>query len=128
MQDFNSLSTSLHRCIAFPNTYQHCVSPFALLDPTRPGHRKILVFFLVKPTFRIPSTTEVGPQQREWAEREIWKDRARGSTLPVLPPELWGKVLEESGLWTMEEAKKVREELMQERKYFVEQEQGELFE
>lgn len=128
VQEFNSLSTSPSRCIAFPNIYQHRVSPFSLLDPTLPGHRKILVFFLVEPTHRIPSTTEVGPQQLEWAEREVWKERNEGCELPVLPPEMWDKVLRETGLWSLEEAKKVREELMLERKYFVEEQQEELFE
>lgn len=37
-------------CIVFPNIYQHRVAPFELLNKTKPGFRKTLVFFLVDPT------------------------------------------------------------------------------
>ena len=46
-QNRGSVKTKAGRCIAFTNIYKHCVSPFKLVDPSRPGHRKILVFFLV---------------------------------------------------------------------------------
>ena len=51
--------------IAFPNFYQHRVEPFELADPTRPGHRKILAFFLTDPYQIVHSTMMVPPQQRE---------------------------------------------------------------
>jgi len=63
--------TSQNRCIAFPNVYQHQVSPFELVDKTKPGFRKILVFFLVDPNIRIPSTTDVSPQQADWIKPVI---------------------------------------------------------
>lgn len=53
------------RAVAFPNTMQHAVRPFELADKARPGHRKILAFFLVDPAMRIASTREVHPQQQE---------------------------------------------------------------
>ncbi|KAJ1721729.1 hypothetical protein LPJ53_003800, partial [Coemansia erecta] len=54
------------RCIVFPNIYQHRVSEFKLADPTKPGHRKIFVFFFIDPSVRIPSTEIVPPQQQGW--------------------------------------------------------------
>lgn len=90
-QELGSARSMAGRCLAFPNIYQHRVSPFRLQDPTRPGYRKILVFFLVDPSTRIVSTADIPPQQP-------WADTAT---------------------MTLEEAKRYREELMRERKYFV---------
>ena len=56
------------KCVAFPNLWQHRVEPFELADPTTPGHRKILCFFLVDPWRKVHSTSDVPPQQREWYE------------------------------------------------------------
>ena len=51
------------RLLAFPNLYQHRVAPFQLTDPSKPGERKILVYFLVDPEEDpIPSTRLVPPQ------------------------------------------------------------------
>jgi len=42
------------------------VQPFHLVDPTKPGVRKILVFFLVDPAEPVSSTATVTPQQMHW--------------------------------------------------------------
>ena len=105
-QDLGYLITQEDRCIAFPNLYQHRVKPFELIDGSKPGHRKILVFFLVDPTHRIISTANVPPQQLTWYE---------------------GKEIPQS-LMTLEEAKKHREELMKERKYFIKENTERFFE
>jgi hypothetical protein len=99
-QVLGSASTPAGRCLAFPNVLQHRVGSFRLADPTRPGHRKILVFFLVDPSQKIASTSDVPPQQ-PWADT---------STM------------------TLEEAKTYREQLMQERKFFVDEHNEELYE
>mmetsp|Transcript_1125 Transcript_1125/g.1019 ORF Transcript_1125/g.1019 Transcript_1125/m.1019 type:complete len:107 (-) Transcript_1125:431-751(-) len=49
-QEIGYIETKEGRCIAFPNLYQHRISPFTLKDKTKPGHRKVLVFFLVDPS------------------------------------------------------------------------------
>ncbi|KAI5121385.1 hypothetical protein M0805_001198 [Coniferiporia weirii] len=108
-------TTSQDRCLAFPNTYQHRVSPFALADRSQPGHRKLLALFLIDPNIApIPSTTIVPPQQREWALRALRETDARA---PVgrLPVEILEEVGEKTGLMTDEEAKALRLELMKER-------------
>ncbi|MER7763189.1 DUF4246 domain-containing protein [Streptomyces sp. NPDC097619] len=99
-QLLGSVATPGGRCIAFPNVLQHRVDAFRLADPTRPGHRKILAFFLVDPTERIVSTADVPPQQ-PWAAT---------STM------------------TLEQARTYREELMKERKFFVDEHNEQLYE
>ncbi|MGA5417632.1 DUF4246 domain-containing protein [Streptomyces pseudogriseolus] len=99
-QLLGSAATPEGRCLAFPNVLQHRVGPFRLQDPTRPGHRKIVAFFLVDPSHPIVSTSDVPPQQ-PWAET---------STM------------------TLEEAKAFREELMKERKFFVDEHNEQLYE
>ncbi|KAI0365920.1 hypothetical protein BV20DRAFT_702200 [Pilatotrama ljubarskyi] len=37
-----------------------------LADPSKPGYRKILCFFLVEPLTKILSTSDVPPQQEAW--------------------------------------------------------------
>ncbi|MFE1345774.1 DUF4246 domain-containing protein [Streptomyces sp. NPDC058757] len=99
-QVLGSVPTPAGRCLAFPNVLQHRVAPFRLADPTRPGHRKILAFFLVDPSRPIVSTSDVPPQQ-PWAAT---------STM------------------TLEEARGFREELMRERTFFVAEHNEQLYE
>ncbi|MFF1360626.1 DUF4246 domain-containing protein [Streptomyces sp. NPDC058297] len=99
-QMLGSTSTPAGRCLAFPNVLQHRVGSFRLTDPTRPGYRKILAFFLVDPSEKIVSTSDVPPQQP-------WSDT---STM------------------TLEQAKNYREQLMQERKFFVDEHNEQLYE
>ncbi len=99
-QVLGSAATPAGRTLAFPNVLQHRVGSFRLADPTRPGHRKILAFFLVDPSERIVSTADVPPQQ-PWAST---------STM------------------TLEQAKACREELMRERKFFVAEHNEQLYE
>lgn len=99
-QTLGSTSTPAGRCLAFPNILQHRVGSFRLTDPARPGHRKILAFFLVDPSERIVSTSDVPPQQP-------WSDT---STM------------------TLEQAQNYREQLMRERKFFVDEHNEQLYE
>ncbi|MCY0923125.1 DUF4246 domain-containing protein [Streptomyces sp. H27-G5] len=99
-QVLGSTSTPAGRCLAFPNILQHRVGSFRLTDATRPGYRKILAFFLVDPSEKIVSTSDVPPQQP-------WSDT---STM------------------TLEQAKNYREELMRERKFFVDEHNEQLYE
>ncbi|MGZ3097032.1 DUF4246 domain-containing protein [Streptomyces sp. H62] len=99
-QVLGSVPTPAGRCLAFPNVLQHRVGPFGLADPTRPGHRKILAFFLVDPSATIVSTSDVPPQQ-PWADT---------STM------------------TLDQAREYREQLMQERKFFVDEHNEQLYE
>ncbi|OJK04301.1 hypothetical protein ASPACDRAFT_73958 [Aspergillus aculeatus ATCC 16872] len=102
-QDLGSVVCNEGRLVTFPNTVQHRVAPFALADPTKPGHRKILALFLIDPHRRVISTANVPPQQAEWAGDQ-------------------GALAQ--GLMTMEEAKAYRLELMEERSVFQDKQNG----
>ncbi|KIY47901.1 hypothetical protein FISHEDRAFT_74239 [Fistulina hepatica ATCC 64428] len=120
VQDIGAVPTSVGTSLAFPNIYQHRVSPFKLADPTKPGHRKILAFFLVDPTKRVLSATEVLPQQRKWIRDEIALGPASQSRLGRLPPELRDMILDHTdGLMTREDAEEYRAELIEERSQFA---------
>ena len=121
VQNLGDVITKTDRCIAFPNLYQHQVQPFNLEDPTKPGHRKILVFFLVDPTQRVPSATDVAPQQREWVT-EVIQGAGVNSPFARLPVEILTMISEENdGTMTRSDAELYRGELMAERTVFVEE-------
>lgn len=114
-QDLGSVSTHEGRLLTFPNILQHRVSPFSLADKSKPGHRKILAFFLVDPNLRIISSANVPPQREDWwIERRV----ALEKSLTVLPPGLRSMVHGEMDVTpiTMDEAKNYRLDLMEERK------------
>ncbi|KAJ3365062.1 hypothetical protein GGF32_000242 [Allomyces javanicus] len=112
------------RLVAFPNLYQHQVAPFELADPTRPGHRKIIAFFLVDPISplgrEVVTTAQVPPQQAEWIA-DAW---AQDPTFPLtekLPREVLDMIVERlEGSMTRREAMALRLKLMDERTDFVE--------
>ncbi|KAF7300076.1 hypothetical protein MKEN_01330700 [Mycena kentingensis (nom. inval.)] len=129
VQEIGSIQTLPGRAVAFPNLYQHQVSPFRLQDATKPGTRKILVFFLVDPTVKVPSASNVAPQQA-WFMREILLEIARdpGSRLGALPVELIDLVADViPGTMTREAAEAVREELMEERSIMIQDVDKEYF-
>ncbi|EMD35985.1 hypothetical protein CERSUDRAFT_124535 [Gelatoporia subvermispora B] len=117
-QPLGPVVTKEDLCLAFPNIYQHRVAPFQLVDPTKPGVRKILCFFVVDPSQHILSTTvQVPPQQREWCDDAI----AENERMMNLPFELHDMIREKiiEGTVTLEEAKEERAALMKERAHFV---------
>ena len=73
------------------------------------------MFFLVDPYIRIPSASDVAPQQASWFYRAV-----TGTVLwDRLPAELQDDIMNYTVLMTEEEAKAYRLELMQERTAFV---------
>ncbi|KAG8911880.1 hypothetical protein FRC01_005430, partial [Tulasnella sp. 417] len=121
-QVVGAVKSTPNRCIAFPNIYQHKVSPFKLVDPTKPGHRKIVTLFLVDPENRIPSTSDIPPQQSHWARDAIFdallQDNHRIQT--PLPVELVEMVADRvDTVMTLAETKAYREEFMKERTAFA---------
>jgi len=86
-QVLGSAETRAGRALAFPNILQHRVAPFRLADPSRPGHRKILAFFLVDPSVAIVSTSDVPPQHPWSASSTMTLEQARefGSSCRVTP-------------------------------------------
>jgi len=105
------VQTKQGRLLAFPNTMQHCVQNVALKDMTKPGHRKLLVFFLVDPnkSGQVLSTGQVPPPCKAWYEN-LHLD------------------VDDSTLQTLEEARQNRENLMFTRKFYVVSQNENLFE
>ncbi|KAJ7477040.1 hypothetical protein B0H11DRAFT_1308233 [Mycena galericulata] len=122
-QDLGSIKTSSGRALAWPNIYQHRVAPFHLVDPTKPGHRKILAIFLIDPSIEpIPSATNVPPQQADCAVNPLEEARNDPRTVVSrLPPELCVLIQGElpDTFITREEAEEYRLQLMKERTTFV---------
>ncbi|KAL0573729.1 hypothetical protein V5O48_008225 [Marasmius crinis-equi] len=121
VQELSSVLTREGRLLAFPNVLQHRVSPFRLVDPTKPGHRKILALFLVDPYTRTLSAANITPQQHDW-----WAEvtcEGVDTKLRKLPLEVFGHVVDvmEDGDWplSLEELKRLREDLMSQRRVFV---------
>jgi hypothetical protein len=122
-QLLGSVETRQGRLLTFANVVEHRVAPFSLSDPSKPGHRKILVFYLVDPRLSIISSANVPPQQEDWArERLGLVNRLLGEKLP---PELQDVVKEDFDFdpvpITMEEAKQYRKELLEERLAMLEE-------
>ncbi|OAQ34529.1 hypothetical protein K457DRAFT_14369 [Linnemannia elongata AG-77] len=124
VQYLDGIMTQQDRCVVFPNIYQHQVQTFGLVDRTKPGFRKLLAFFLVNPEDPVLSTTFVPPQQKEWDNRIFLAEVS-----DKFPPEILCEI-DQLVDWPMdlEEAKRHREELMKERRYFSETINTELFE
>ncbi|KAG8931780.1 hypothetical protein FRC01_000809 [Tulasnella sp. 417] len=121
-QVVGAVKTSPNRCIAFPNIYQHQVSSFKLVDPTKPGHRKIVALFLVDPETRIPSTSDIPPQQSHWTREATLEALVRDNSRvkAALPVELVDMVVDRvDNVMSLAEAKAYREKLMDERTAFV---------
>ena len=131
VQTLGAVVTKAGRCIAFPNMYQHQVQPFSLADRSRPGHRKILAFFLVDPSLEHPrpSTTFVPPQQREWMDATVRTLAASpNSRLSRLPVELLDAIVDNvEGLMDRAEAEALRVELMDERTAMTEENTEQVF-
>ena len=118
VQPVGLIDTREGRVLTWPNILQHQVQPFKLADPTKPGHRKILALFLVDPNIRVISTANVPCQRKDW-----WSDivRSEGGGFSELPVELQDAIFDgvDGFPITLEEAKRLRCELMEERKRFV---------
>ncbi|KAG8930961.1 hypothetical protein FRC01_002010 [Tulasnella sp. 417] len=126
-QVVGTVKTASKRCIAFPNLFQHRVSPFALADPTKPGYSKIMALLLVDPERRIASTSNVPPQQMHWAQAAMATSEPF-SAFSLLPTELHQMVAESTdSLMSETEAKDYRLKLMDERATWVRVQNGKWF-
>jgi len=124
-QDVGGVDTREGRLLTFPNILQHRVGSFKLEDPTKPGHRKIVALFLVDPNIKIISTANVPCQQQDWWWKETYSQADKispslnKSGVANLPVELQDHVLEDVDFpISLEKAKELRLELMEERKEF----------
>lgn len=83
----------------------YCISKYLPTSSKKHGYRKILVFFLVNPTFRILSTSNVPPQQKDFQISN-----------------------KENTYMKYDDAIKHREELMKERKFMIQENNTQFYE
>jgi len=83
LQNYGSVETREGRLLAFPNVFQHRVSPFKLIDPNKHGHRRFIALWLVDPHCRIISTANVPPQQLSWWTEAAFSKSHDTSNLPA---------------------------------------------
>lgn len=117
------IRTSQGKCLFFPNYLQHHVAPFELLDKSQTGFRKIFVFFLIDPDYRIISTKDVPIQQEDYLTQKMDKLLTDNTSKDIL-----SKIIHHSPTMTLEEAQKYRKELMFQRKYFTDKVNKSVFE
>lgn len=113
-----SIKTGEGLLLVFPNIFQHHIDGFELKDKTKPGHKKLLSLFLVDPHNDLVITTkDVPPQQQQW-----WEDSE--SLGDILSPDLKRDIVSLTENWpkSLEEADKIRCQLMDERTLAVQDE------
>ncbi|KAJ3367866.1 hypothetical protein GGF31_007027 [Allomyces arbusculus] len=124
VQNRGFITARQSRLVAFPNLYQRQVAPFELADPTRPGHRKIIAFFLIDPISplgqEVVTTTQIPPLQAEWIA-DAWAQDLTFLLTEKLPREVLDMIVERmEGSMTRKEAMALRLKLMDKRTDFVE--------
>ncbi|KAJ2252451.1 hypothetical protein GGI13_003277 [Coemansia sp. RSA 455] len=70
-QELGSVGIKDGRYVVFPNVHQFKFPKLKLADKTKAGHCKMLTFYFVDPSTRIPSTEIVPPQQQDWFFEDI---------------------------------------------------------
>ncbi|KFA52316.1 hypothetical protein S40293_00605 [Stachybotrys chartarum IBT 40293] len=84
LQYYGRVETREGRLLAFPNSFQHRVTPFSLQDRTKPGHRSFIALWLVDPAIRVVSTANVPPQQLDWwAEAVFGRENTSTGEMPL---------------------------------------------
>ena len=125
VQPLGEVGTPEGQSIAFPNVYQQRRSSLCLVDPTRPGHRSFMAFYLVDPTQRVLSTARVPPQQAEWMEEGLAE--AMADSVPVKA--LQALIMEYVG-WPMteQEAQRHRRAMAKQRRAMLTEYTAQVFE
>ncbi|KAJ2876470.1 hypothetical protein H4R27_006334 [Coemansia aciculifera] len=118
-QELGSVGIKDGRCLVFPNVHQFKVPELKLTDKTKPGHCKMLTFYFVDPSTRIPSTEIVTPQQQDWHFEDVLSSEPFRS-LPQLVMD--GIISKVDFPISLKEAKKLRLKAHQDRetsKYII---------
>ncbi|KAJ2059270.1 hypothetical protein GGI17_004511 [Coemansia sp. S146] len=71
------------QCLVFPNIHQYQMPKLTRVNATRPGHCKMLTFYYVDPSTRVPSTEIVPTQQKDWWMEDVLSSEPFRS-LPLL--------------------------------------------
>ncbi|KAK6526060.1 hypothetical protein TWF281_011099 [Arthrobotrys megalospora] len=83
-RDVGAVLVPENRGVVFPNMCQHCLSPFSLVDKSRSGFTKMLIFHIFDPGRSHYTTRTIPPQQPRQYERLL-----RHTRLGRLPEEIF---------------------------------------
>lgn len=112
LADIGSVNCIEDRLLVFPNRLQHKIEPFELSDKTKPGHRKILAFFICSPKKdHVLGSDVVNYQNEEW----VLDNLAKLEKAARLPQEILDMIIKDTGAMSWKEAQQVRSDLMKER-------------
>jgi hypothetical protein len=114
-QNIGSVTTPQGRLLTFPNTMEHRIEPFELVDPNIPGHHRSVVLYLVDPHYRVCSTRNVLPQQYGWWAEAISNEFFERGVPREIAAEITGRT--DDWLMGVEEARKYRLEMMKEHRW-----------
>ncbi|KAJ2012812.1 hypothetical protein GGI14_005667, partial [Coemansia sp. S680] len=129
-QELGSVDIYDGQCLVFPNTLQYKMPKFTRVDPTKPGHCKMLTLYFVDPSTRIPSTEIVPPQQVEW-----WSEEVRSCepfrSLPLLIVDKILNILDDEApdhILSLDDALDFRDNMVSDLWYFQAEASSEIFE
>jgi hypothetical protein len=114
-QNIGSVATPQGRLITFPNTMEHRIEPFQLVDPSLPGHHHSVKLYLVDPHYRVCSTRNVPPQRHDWYAQAVSDEFLKLG----VPREIAAEITGRTDDWPMgiEEAREHRLEMMKEHRW-----------
>ncbi|KAJ2460569.1 hypothetical protein GGI03_005249 [Coemansia sp. RSA 2337] len=115
-QEVGSVGIKDGRCLVFPSTYQHLMSELRLEDLTKPGHCKMLTFYVVDPSTRIPSTEIVPPQQQDWWMEDVLLSEPLGSLPHLIIDRIMNRIDYPIAL---KEAKNIRQDMTTQYEHLV---------
>ncbi|KAJ1864675.1 hypothetical protein LPJ73_000223 [Coemansia sp. RSA 2703] len=108
-QEVGTVQIKPGRCMVYSNFYQSRDTKFKLCDTAKPGYRKLLKFYLVDPTIRVPSSAIIPPQQQNWWARQV-RQIARFAELPDL---VWDKIADYVDYpMSLKKGKEIRDEIL----------------
>ncbi|KAF3315923.1 hypothetical protein TWF173_003118 [Orbilia oligospora] len=90
IQEIEPISVKENGAIVYTNIYESRIAPFNLVDRTKPGSLKLLVFHLCDPNADLPTTRDIIPQQPGAYEQVLRKSR-----LGLLPEDVFNLILQE---------------------------------
>ncbi|KAF3260620.1 hypothetical protein TWF192_009901 [Orbilia oligospora] len=90
IQEIEPISVKENGAIVYTNIYESRIAPFSLVDRTKPGRLKLLVFHLCDPNADLSTTRDIIPQQPGAYEQVL-----RKSGLGLLPEDIFNLILQE---------------------------------
>ncbi|KAJ2860065.1 hypothetical protein GGH94_005741 [Coemansia aciculifera] len=106
-QELGDVDIKDGRCLVFPNTYQYIMPRITRELTSKPGHCKILTFYFVDPSTRIPLTEIVPPHQKDWWAEDVLSSEPFRS-LPLVVDGIMAKI---DYPISLKEAKEIRLQL-----------------